>query len=400
MDRRSFLRLAAAGPVLATPVRARSVGPLEVTSSAPTGAQPLALPEGFTFYSPLAEDWYRNGAYFEWASTTRNNEGRQVQVFYRTFGDRSNPALVILHGYPTSSFDFREMIASLENDYFIATLDFPGFGFSDKPQDGYSYMLADDAQLVDYFVREIVRLSSFHLLTHDRGGSVGFAFLGNYLREEKPYEITYHFISNGGLFLPLTNLGQGRFWQQAERRQGLGHQLGPEPPPRPNRPRVTEGRPRQVANADIQAFNDGVGARFFVGKYLLERAANEYHWLDNLRESPVPPALIWGLLDTPNPPRIGNHIWHTYLDKRPVESSYWLLPTAGHYPQWDVPEEMAGIVRTCLETGIPAPEREDVFMRTLAQNRTATSPVYMGRSIVENVFFPGAVAYSPDGYSF
>ena len=219
MDRRSFLRLAAAGPVLATPVRARSVGPLEVTSSAPTGAQPLALPEGFTFYSPLAEDWYRNGAYFEWASTTRNNEGRQVQVFYRTFGDRSNPALVILHGYPTSSFDFREMIASLENDYFIATLDFPGFGFSDKPQDGYSYMLADDAQLVDYFVREIVRLSSFHLLTHDRGGSVGFAFLGNYLREEKPYEITYHFISNGGLFLPLTNLGQGRFWQQAERRQ-------------------------------------------------------------------------------------------------------------------------------------------------------------------------------------
>ena len=61
---------------------------------------------------------------------------------------------------------------------------------------------------------------------------------------------------------------------------------------------------------------------------------------------------------------------------------------------------MAGIVRTCLETGIPAPEREDVFMRTLAQNRTATSPVYMGRSIVENVFFPGAVAYSPDGYNF
>ena len=101
-----------------------------------------------------------------------------------------------------------------------------------------------------------------------------------------------------------------------------------------------------------------------------------------------------------NPPHIGNHIWYNYLDKRSVESSYWLLPTANHYLQRDEPEEMAGIVRTCLEVGIPAPEDENAFMRELARNRTATSPVYVGRSIIENVYFPGAVAYSPDGYSF
>ena len=392
MDRRSFLKLAGTGPAL--------VGSAPALATLSAGAQDLAPPPDFTFYSPLSEAWYRGGAYFEWTSTTRNNESRRVQVFYRTFGNRANPALVLLHGYPTSSFDFREMIAALEDDYFIAVLDFPGFGFSDKPQDGYSYMLADDARLVDHFVREIVGLDRFHLLTHDRGGSVGFALLGHYLRDDPPYEITYHFISNGGLFLPLTNLGQGRNWQLASRADRLGHQLGPVRPERPAPPRVTEGPPVRVAYADIQAFNDGVGARFYVGKYLLERAANEYHWLDNLRESPIPTALIWGLLDTPNPPRIGNHIWHTYLDRRPVESTYWLLPTAGHYPQRDEPEEMAGIVRTCLETGIPVPEEEDAFMRTLAQNRTPTSPVYMGRSIIENVFYPGAVTYSPDGYDF
>jgi hypothetical protein len=61
---------------------------------------------------------------------------------------------------------------------------------------------------------------------------------------------------------------------------------------------------------------------------------------------------------------------------------------------------MAGIVRTCLEVGIPTPENENTFMRELARTRTATSPVYMGRSIIENVYFPGAVAYSPDGYDF
>ncbi len=189
MDRRSFLKLAAASPALVH-VRRADDSAVGYAGEAVIGAQPLAPPPDFTFYSPLAEAWYRGGAYFEWTSTTRNNEGRRVQVFYRTFGSRSNPALVLLHGYPASSFDFREMISFLEEDYFVAVLDFPGFGFSDKPQDGYSYMLEDDARLVDHFVREIVGLSGFHLLTHDRGGSVGFALLGDYLREDKPSEIT------------------------------------------------------------------------------------------------------------------------------------------------------------------------------------------------------------------
>ena len=118
----------------------------------PAAAQPV----GFTFYSDAAEHWFEAGEYFEWTSTTVNNDGRTVNVHYRTFGDRSNPAIVFLHGYPTSSYDFRDMIGYLEDEYFIATLDFPGFGFSDKPQDGYSYLLADDARLVDHFVRNVV----------------------------------------------------------------------------------------------------------------------------------------------------------------------------------------------------------------------------------------------------
>ena len=208
MDRKAFVKLAAAGPIFAG---CSDDNPGSNASGTVIGTPSLDSQTGFTFYSSLAEEWYRGGQYFEWTSTTRNNEGRSVNVFYQTFGDPSNPALLILHGYPTSSYDFREMIPFLEEDYFVAILDFPGFGFSDKPQDGYSYMLEDDAKLVDYFVREVVGLSRFHLLTHDRGGSVGFAFLGNYLAsDEKEYEITYHFISNGGLFLPLANLFQAQ----------------------------------------------------------------------------------------------------------------------------------------------------------------------------------------------
>ena len=176
-----------------------------------SGVAPAAAqPDGFTFHSELAQQWFQAGSYFTWTSTTADNDSRQVQVHYRTFGDRANPALVLLHGYPTSSFDFREMIKFLEDDFFIATLDFLGFGFSEKPQTGYSYLLEDDDRLVDYFVREVVRLDEFALFTHDRGVSVGLAFLGHYLDEGRPYEVTYHFLSNSGMFLPLANLTDGQ----------------------------------------------------------------------------------------------------------------------------------------------------------------------------------------------
>ena len=52
-----------------------------------------ALQAGLTFYSPLAKEWFRGGKYFEWTSTTKTNDNRKVKVFWRTFGDRSRPAL-------------------------------------------------------------------------------------------------------------------------------------------------------------------------------------------------------------------------------------------------------------------------------------------------------------------
>ena len=347
----------------------------------------------FTFYSPLAEDWYEASQFFEWTSTTAHNNGQRVQISYRTFGSRSNPALVLLHGYPTSSFDFREMIEFLEDDYFIATLDFPGFGFSDKPQGDYSYMLEDDAKLVDHYVREILGLTSFSLFTHDRGVSVGLAFLSNYLaNESNQYEVTYHFMSNSGMFLPLANLFPGQTVL-------LDPVRGPaETARRQAQPRRTEGTPVQLAYADIQAFNDGIGARLGVGKYLLERVANEYRWLRILPSSPIPVAYIWGLLDPVNPVRIANHVWSTYLNDRPAESSFWYMPTAGHYPQRDEPEEMARVVRLALNGEVPTRDEEGALLLSNARIRSPASAVFVGHSDIEDMVFPGAVRYSPAGY--
>ena len=167
----------------------------------------LAQDDDFFFYSDLARDWYQGGDYFEWTSTTKDNDDTKVNVFYRTWGDETKPKLLLIHGFPNSSFDYHKMIPFLEDEYHIAALDFPGSGFSDKPLNGYNYMLAENAEIVDHFVRKVVGFENFALYTHDRGVSIGLAFLGNYLNNPDPgYTINYHFLSNSGMFLPLANL--------------------------------------------------------------------------------------------------------------------------------------------------------------------------------------------------
>ena len=348
----------------------------------------------FVFYSELAKNWFEEGSYFEWTSTTKNNDGAKINIFYRTWGDPQKPKLLIVHGFPNSSFDFYELIPRLEKDFYIAALDFPGSGFSDKPLDGFSYMLAENAQILDYFVTDIVQFDDFAMFTHDRGVSIGLAFLGNYLDNPDPgYTLNYHFLSNSGMFLPLANLGA---FQTAILDPVRGPQIIEL---RKSRPRLTEGDPSEVARADIFAFNDGVDALLHVGKYLLERAENEFDWLDNLPRSPVPVAYLWGLTDTVNPIRIPNYVWLNYLNEREVESSFWVLPTAGHYPQREKPEQVEKIIRLALEGEVPARDDENQWMIEYSANRDAEDAIYVGRSNVRKMQFPGAIQYSPDGYS-
>ena len=97
MKRRQLLKMAAAGA---------AVFPFST----------FAQSTDFTFYSSLAKNWHDAGRYFPWTSTTEFNNNQVVQVFYRTFGNRSNPPLLLVHGYPTSSIDFSELIPYLQDD--------------------------------------------------------------------------------------------------------------------------------------------------------------------------------------------------------------------------------------------------------------------------------------------
>lgn len=353
----------------------------------------VAQDDDFVFYSDLARDWYQGGDYFEWTSTTEDNNDAKVNIFYRTWGDETKPKLVLIHGFPNSSFDYYKMIPFLEDEYHIAVLDFPGSGFSDKPLDDYNYMLAENAEIVDYFVREVVEFADFALYTHDRGVSIGLSFLGNYLDNPDPgYTVNYHFLSNSGMFLPLANLsaGQMRMLDVDTAEQMIAFRAA--------QPRRTEGTPESLAYSDIFAFNQGNISLIYVGRYLLERQANEVRWLENLPRSPVPVAYLWGLGDNVNPVRISNHVWGSYLNDREAQSSFWVLPAAAHYPQRENPEEVAKIVRMALTGQIPDRESEGDFMRSYLGSRAADDAVFVGHSKIEELDFPSSIEYTPSGY--
>lgn len=96
-----------------------------------------------------------------------------VNVFYREAGNPQNPVLLLLHGYPSSSFMFRELIPRLANHYHVIAPDLPGFGFTTVPQErGYRYSFATLAQTVNAFV-EALQLSSYALYIFDYGAPVG-----------------------------------------------------------------------------------------------------------------------------------------------------------------------------------------------------------------------------------
>lgn len=352
-----------------------------------------AQDDDFIFYSDLARDWYQAGDYFEWTSTTKNNDGAKVNVFYRTWGDETKPKLVLVHGFPNSSFDYYKMIPLLEDDYHIAALDFPGSGFSDKPLDGYDYMLAENAEILDYFVREVIGFEDFALYTHDRGVSIGLAFLGNYLDSTDPgYTVNYHFLSNSGMFLPLANLVP---FQLTLLDTDAGERLIAA---RSTRARRTEGESESLAFSDIFAFKQGNISLLYVGRYLLERQANEVRWLQNLSRSPVPVAYLWGLADDINPIRIPNHVWDAYLNDREVESSFWILPTAGHYPQRDNPVEVAKVIRMALTGQVPELGEESQFMRRYGASRAPEDAAFVGHSRIKQLDFPSSIEYTPSGY--
>jgi len=293
------------------------------------------------------------GSYFSWSSSlAENRDFEAINIFYRSFGSTENPAIVMVHGFPTSSYDFGEIIDKLKRDYHIIVIDTPGYGFSDKPRGGYKYSLFDDARLVDTLIREVVKLDRFTLVTHDKGDSVGFALLQLYQASgARAYSIDHHVILNGGIYLPLAQLSYGQHLIAAPVLGPLVTRLM-SPAHFTDRfarmyiPELTLEEKRNLSS--VFAYQGGISVLPETIKYLDERRQHEVTWLETLSKSTVPATLIWGEKDPVAVTAIADHVWENYLRHRAASASYWRVPCAGHYPQNDQPELVAQLVRRAM----------------------------------------------------
>ncbi|HTQ88023.1 MAG TPA: alpha/beta fold hydrolase [Streptosporangiaceae bacterium] len=85
---------------------------------------------------PRAEDWRNRGGYFTWRPTAQ--DARPAEIFHVELGDPGAPVLLLVHGWPTSSVDWFSVAGQLSARFRVCALDFPGYGFSDKPP-GWGY---------------------------------------------------------------------------------------------------------------------------------------------------------------------------------------------------------------------------------------------------------------------
>lgn len=126
-----------------------------------------------------------------------------VEIFYREAGPRDAPVLLLLHGFPTSSQMYRDLIPRLADRYRVIAPDYPGFGRSATPAPNeFEYSFDHYAVLMDGFTRQL-KLPRYALYLMDYGAPVGFR-----LASAHPERVDALIVQNGNAYLE----GIGKFW--------------------------------------------------------------------------------------------------------------------------------------------------------------------------------------------
>lgn len=138
---------------------------------------------------------HRSEATERWLNSGKHVTVADRQVFVYEQGE--GPALLFMHGFPTSCYDWRGMIEHLSDDYRCIAFDFLGYGFSDKPED-YSYSLFQQADIAQGLVVEL-GIDAAHLISHDMGTSVHCELLARAQSDKLPWEIVSSTLTNGSM---------------------------------------------------------------------------------------------------------------------------------------------------------------------------------------------------------
>jgi len=264
------------------------------------------------------DDWRKKAQYFSY---------KEQQIAYWKEGQ--GPTLLLIHGFPTSSWDWHKMWYELTSRFRVIALDMIGFGYSAKPKD-YNYTITDQARLHETFVIEM-KIKKLHLLVHNYGVSVAQEMLAAFSeRGDSGFQILSCCFLNGGLFpelhrarfiqkilnSPFGNL-LSRFLSKKSLRKSFNRIYGEQ--------KASELEIDQFYKLIL--YNDGKKIMHKLIGYINDRRANGRRWKTALTDTSVPLYFINGPLD----PVSGRHLAE-YCKELLPQWDVNILEGVGHYP--------------------------------------------------------------------
>ncbi len=259
-------------------------------------------------------------------------------IFYVDTDDQDKETILLIHGFPTSSWDWVKVWRAASKDYRLVAMDMLGFGFSDKP-DPHIYSIMEQADIVEGLVKNL-GLKSFHVLAHDYGDTVSQELLA---RQNSGAGIGFWksiCFLNGGLF-PETH--KALFIQKVLLSPFgfLVNKLTTKRSFNASMLRVF-GANSKPSSEELNAFwtliNHNGGRHIFHNliTYMKDRKTYRDRWVGALRDTKISLALINGSDD----PVSGAHMIAYYTNIIGEPDYLKQLKEIGHYPQVEAPEEV------------------------------------------------------------
>jgi len=287
--------------------------------------------------------WYNKGAYTQLG---------EHSIFFIDEGTTDKPVILLIHGFPTSSWDFEPIWNSLREDYRLITLDMLGFGFSDKP-DQRNYSIHLQADLCEALLKQQLeqeQLTNIHVLAHDYGVSVAQELLARQIDGTGVGTWLSCGLLNGGLFpethrplliqkLMLSPMGKfiNRITSFKTFSKSFSSVFGVNTKPTHN---------DLTGFWEAINFNNGRHAFHNLITYMRDRSQHRERWVGALLNSPFPISLINGSVD----PVSGAHLVGRYKELNCRLDHCEEFTTIGHYPHVEAPDQVSKVYLSFLKS--------------------------------------------------
>ena len=272
----------------------------------------------------------------DWKNKGKFIKVNEYRLFYIDTEEKEKPVLLILHGYPSASYDYHAVLPKLAQKFRVIIHDHLGFGFSDKPLN-YTYSIVEQAIIILKFWEQL-GVKKGHILAHDYGTSIATEILAQVSEGFKTINFQSITLTNGSVHIELAHL---RIIQRLLKKPIVGPIVA-----KLSTRRFFIHNMRNIwfdkQKINIKELNDlwklltinnGKKVLPKITQYIDERYANWARWIGAWSATRIPAHILWAKNDPVAIPAIAKALFNDNPNARLT-----MLEDLGHYPMLEDPE--------------------------------------------------------------